>query len=95
MTGCITGLHDWPRNKDTSPIFHSTEEAVLYAQLIYNRPDELAILNNYMDSYHIKLKDCRQSNDLNLELLIHLSISAQRYRACAKECERIKAETNQ
>ena len=92
MKPTIAPFNQWPRLKNTQPIFHSSNEAFFYAQLIYKDQDEQAKLQYYRDDCYIKLKHERQKQNPNLDYIFTLAVNAQLFRECLQECQRIKDE---
>jgi len=93
MKGCMKGFSDWPRTSNNRPIFHKVDQALLFAQLMYNRPDEVSLLEVYLNDCYIKLRDQRQQNNPDIEEIVHLIFKGRLFKVCLEECQRIKNET--
>ncbi|HUU53176.1 MAG TPA: hypothetical protein VMW44_00880 [Candidatus Bathyarchaeia archaeon] len=94
MTTLIKKFSDWPRNKDESPRFGNTQEALLFAQLIWDKQGEFVMMHVHVKNQHLKLKNYRENKQLDLNYLITLATQAQLLRECMVECERIEKETD-
>lgn len=92
MTTDIKMFSEWPRNKDKSPIFLNTQEALLFAQLIWDKQAEMAMLDIHAKNCYLNLKNYREAKPLDLNCLIALITQAQLFRECLEECDRIAAE---
>lgn len=92
MTKHCRNFCDWPRSENKAPIFNNTQQALYYAQLIYNRPDDRHLLEIYLEDSYIKLKAARESHSVNPSYLIQTSLQAQFFRECSEEIHRIDAE---
>jgi len=92
MKPTIKTLDNWPKLRNGQPVFHSTEEALLFAQLIFDKPDEQAKLQFYRDDCYIKLKHQRESKQPALNYMVTIAVRAQLFRECLEECQRINNE---
>lgn len=92
MKPTIKRLEQWPRLKNHQPILRSTNEALLYAQLIAEDQDEQAKLQFYRNDCYIKLRWERRRKDPNLDHMFMLAFKAQMFRECLEECQRINNE---
>lgn len=88
----ITNLSTWPKDRRGLPIFTSSQDAFLYAQLIENNPDKQKMLILSRQDAYIKLRHERHSKQPNLQRMMDLAIRAQLYRECSEEVQRIKDE---
>lgn len=88
----ITNLATWPNDKRGLPIFTSTHDAYLYAQLIEKFPDKQKMLSITRQDFYIKLRHERHLAQPNLQRMMDLAIKAQLYRECLDEVHRIKNE---
>jgi len=95
MTDTPKDLASWPRNFLGWPIFTSTNEAILYAQLIYDFPDEQRKLLHCRKETYEELRYERQKKDPDLQVMMDLAITAQFYREAHKEATRINFELRQ
>ncbi|MBA7704842.1 hypothetical protein ES703_113664 [subsurface metagenome] len=82
----------WPRTKGGRPLFKTTNEAILYAQLTWD--DERAIheLDFYHDKLREKIKELRENEQPDLEKLMRIATQAQLFRECIEEVGRIMVE---
>lgn len=88
----ITDLNSWPLNSRDHPILKTSDEAMLYAQLIYNDTDLQARLPYYRKEAHLELKREREKKEPDFDHMMVLAMRAQFYRECLEECQRIKDE---
>lgn len=88
----ITDLNSWPLDLVGHPVLKTSNEAILYAQLIYNDTDKQAHLPHYRKEMHTELKREREKKEPNLDYMMDLAMRAQFYRECLEECQRIKDE---
>ncbi|MBA7603615.1 hypothetical protein ES703_10729 [subsurface metagenome] len=92
MRDVISDLANWPRRRNQEPIFQSTNEAYLYAQLIYNNPREQTALSFYRVNTYRQLALERSKKKPNFSTMIDLAARAHFYKECLEEVERIKKE---
>ena len=92
MKDCIDGFSDWPREQHNRPRLRDLPQAQLFAQLIYNKPEEQTLIEVYLNDCYIKLRDQRQQESPKIDEMMFLLAKARIYRACLEECERIKNE---
>lgn len=88
----LATLDSWPKDRRGLPIFTNTQDALLYAQLIYRNPDKQKMLTVCLQDAYIKLRTERHSKQPNLHRMCDLSVKAQLYRECLEEAQRIKDE---
>lgn len=94
MRDIISFLANWPRRGNQEPIFQSTNEAYLYAQLIYDNPAKQNALNSYREVTYKRLAVERSKKKPNFSTMIHLAARAHFYKECLDEVRRIKEEIN-
>lgn len=94
MRDNISDLANWPKNLAGQPILQSTNEAFLYAQLIYAEPDKQQDLCHYRVDAYKKLKAERQRKHPNINNIFSLAVRAQFFREAFEECLRIKDENS-
>lgn len=87
-------LANWPLNLIGWPILTSTNEAFLYAQLIYNDPDKQAHLVRYRQETYAELRRERDKKDPDLQHMMDLAVTAQFFREAFMECLRIQDENS-
>lgn len=92
MRYLISDLADWPRRRNQEPIFRSTNEAYLYAQLIYDNPGKQTALTSYRENTYKKLAVERSKKKPNFSIMIDLAARAHFYKECLDEVDRIKKE---
>lgn len=79
----------WPRTKSGRPVFKTTNDAVFFAQLIFDDEREITELNFYHGKLREKIKDLREREEPNLDNLMSLAVQSQLYRECIEEVMRI------
>lgn len=92
MNYCITGFDDWPRERGKIPKMRHIADALLYAQLIYNKPAEQTLIEIYMNDCYIKTRAEREDENPNIDEMVFLIHKGRLFRMCLEECERIKKE---
>lgn len=93
MTDTPKDLANWPLNLIGWPIFTTTHDAFLYAQLVYDDPDKQAHLIRYRQETYAELKREREKKDPDLQHMMDLAVTAQLYREAYKEASRINHES--
>lgn len=92
MTDTPKDLATWPLNLIGWPILTSTREALLYAQLIYDDPDQIDHLVHYRKETYQQLTHERDKKDPDGQIMMDLAITAQLYREAFMEAARINHE---
>lgn len=92
MRDVISDLANWPRRRNQEPIFKSTNEAYLYAQLIFDKPEKQTGLTSYRENTYRQLALERSKKKPNFTTMIALAARAHFYRECLDEVDRIKKE---
>ncbi|MBA7496293.1 hypothetical protein ES702_06892 [subsurface metagenome] len=95
MTDTLPTLATWPLNLIGWPIFTSTQEAFLYANLIHDDPNLQAHLVRYRQETYAELRREREKKDPDLQQMMDLAVTAQFYREAYMEAARINAELHQ
>lgn len=88
-------LASWPLNLIGWPIFTSTNDALLYAQLICYDPDKQDNLVRYRQETYQELKREREKKNPDLNHMMDLAVTAQFYREAYMEASRINGELRQ
>lgn len=88
----IKDLADWPLSMLGKPIFETTNDALLYAQLIWDDAELQADLMRYRDETHEQLKHYRENEPSELDIMMTLAVKAQFFREAYFEALRIKDE---
>lgn len=88
----LTDLNSWPLRKNQEPIFDSTNDAFLYAQLICDLQEKQDLLRAYRKAIYRALKYLREKDNPNLDRMMNLAVRAQFLRECLEECQRINNE---
>lgn len=89
----LTDLNSWPLDLVGWPIFNNSDEAILYAQLIYDDLDKQQHLVSYRKQTFEELRRLRETKDPDLDELMHLACKAQFFREAYTEALRIRDET--
>lgn len=92
MKYTITDLANWPIRRNEQPIFSSTQEAYLFAQLIWDNPQIIEDLTGYLKDILSNLKYERSRKKPSLQILFDLASRAYYFRECLEEADRIKKE---
>ena len=95
MTDTPKDLANWPLNLIGWPIFTSTHDAFLYAQLIYDDPYLQAHLVKYREETYAQLRLEREKKYPDLQVMMDLAVTAQFYREAFMEAARINAEPSE
>lgn len=95
MTDIPKDRASWPLNLIGWPIFTSTREALLYANLIHDDPNMQAHLVRYRQETYAELRREREKKDPDLQHMMDLAITAQLYREAYLEAARINIELRQ
>lgn len=88
----LTDLNGWPLRDNGEPIFQTANDAMFYAQLIYDLPEKRDLLDAYIHRTHGLLQYERGSIDPDWDRLMELAVRAQFFRECLEECKRIEQE---
>jgi len=90
MVDKSTTLGTWPKSDSNEPIFNSTDEAFLYAALIYRLPEK----QNYLFSLRVAYKKATTSLldavEPDFDLASLCACKCQFFRECLEECKRLR-----
>lgn len=89
MTPIIKDLANWPKTTKGHPIFQGTEEAYFYANLIFDNEKEIKLIRKAMENARQDVHEMRSRPSKDLDKMYHLACSAQFYRECLDELDRI------
>lgn len=92
MAKIIDTLNAWPMNKGGQMIFKSSEEAIFYAVLIYDKPEKVQEIKRLRRSTLAEIGERRARKNVNFDLLMQLACKAQFYRECVEEVDRLKSQ---
>lgn len=95
MIGPIKTLTTWPRRPNNEPIFETSDEAMIFAHLIWKDEDEQRMLPIYHKDCREELTHERHKKEPDLDRMYIIAVRAQFFRECLDECQRIKAENSQ
>ena len=93
MRETITDLANWPKSRNNHPILKSSNEALLYAQLVYDNPIKQGDLVIFRDEAYQMLRLERQRKKPNPQRMMDLAVKAQLFRECFMHTLRILDET--
>jgi len=85
-------LANWPLMENGQPLLKTTNQALLYAQLIYKREDKQKQLAVCRAGIYKPFYQERDKKDPDFDIMMGLAIRAQFYRECLEEVQRIKDE---
>ena len=92
MLSYIKNLASWPTTDEGEPIFTTSNEAILYAQLIWDH-DELQLdLIMYREQTYKELRHYREKYNPDLDVMMGLAVKAQFFRESYMEALRIMDE---
>jgi len=94
MRETITDLANWPKSRNDHPILKSSNEALLYAQLVYDNLQQQQALVTFRDEAYQMLRLERQKKKPNPQRMMDLAVTAQLYRECFMHTLRILDEIN-
>jgi hypothetical protein len=85
-------LGTWSRTRNGCPVFRSTEDAIFFANIIWDMEQEQDMLKLYLQDLQIKLEYQREKDKPNWNYCSTLASQCQFLRECVAECQRIKDE---
>ena len=88
-------LDHWPRNLDNEVIFKSSEQAIFYATLIFDKQPLIAEIKKVRTRALSDIGQRRNNKGANLDMLTRIACKGQFARECLEECERPKNDTHQ
>ena len=92
MRETMTDLANWPKSRDGNPIIRTSNEALLYAQLVYNDPVKQPDLATFREQAYEKLRVERERKKPNPQRMMDLAVKAQLFRECHVHTLRILDE---
>jgi hypothetical protein len=85
-------VDNWPRNNAGEPIFKTSENAIYYAMLIFNRPAKVQEIVKLRKTSLFNGGHRRKSPNPDLDMLMQIAMKAQFARECLEEVERLNKE---
>lgn len=85
-------LGTWPLRRNGEPIFRTTNDAILYAQLVSHRTTAVDEMIAWREKAHRDLQRSRKRKYPSLDRLMVYATKAQFFRECAIEILRIQDE---
>jgi len=92
MTQPRTYLINWPLTATGEPLLQNSEDAMYYAQLIYDQPNKQAVLAACRKALRKSNKIELEHTDPDFDRLMIRATRAQFYRECLEECKRIRED---
>jgi len=92
MTNLTERAEQWPRRNNGQIIFKNSNQAVFYANLIYNNKRLVDEIDMSLRAARRDLIIQRQRNGPNMDKLMELAVKAQFFRECMDEVKRIREE---
>jgi len=89
MVSKSTKLDNWPIGLFGDPVLKNTEEALLYARLIWKSVEHQGFLVTLRSRLHKACVALLNEKDPDFDLCSSLACLAQFYRECLEECNRI------
>lgn len=83
-------LDHWPRNNAGEILMKTSEEAVFYGTLIYDKPKHIKEIETLRKKSCFDVAFRGKKKDANLDLLYILATKGQFYRECLEEVDRLK-----
>lgn len=85
-------LDKWPVGLFGDPVLKSTEDALTYAQLMYNQPDKYDFVVTLRNRVRKSCETLLNDKDPDYNLVSSLACLSQFYRECLEECDRLSME---
>lgn len=95
MGDILERLKAWPRNLAGETIFKTSEDAIFYATLIFDKPARVQEIKKVRRSSLFDIGHRRHSTNPDLDLLMQIAVKAQFARECLEEVERLKNQLYQ
>ena len=89
MTKIIDRLKAWPTNNAGQPLMNTSEEAIFYGTLIYDKPDQVKEIKKLRGETVEEVSVRMNRKDVNLDLLMILAVKGQFFRECLEEVDRL------
>jgi hypothetical protein len=93
MGDILERVKAWPRNLAGEPIFKTSEGAIFYATLIFDKPARVKEVVKVRKTTLFDIGHRRKSPNPDLDFLMQLAVKAQFARECLEEVERLKNNT--
>lgn len=92
MKAIVSDLANWPVRKSNEPVFFCTNDALLYAQLIFDKQDKQDWLTICRSNAYAQLSIERKRQHPNYHRMMDLAVRAQFFREALQEVQRINDE---
>ena len=95
MGNILNKVSNWPRNNAGEPIFKTSELAIYYAMLIFDKPARVQEIVKVRQTTLFDIGHRRKNPNADLDFLMQLAVKAQFARECLEEVERLKNKVYQ
>lgn len=92
MVDKSTTLGNWPKSDSGEPVLNSTNDAFLYAALIYNELDKQSYLFSLRIAYKKATTALLDADEPDFDLASVCACKCQFFRECLEECKRLREE---
>lgn len=92
MVNLTERAEQWPRGENGEPVFRTDNEAIFYANLIYNKLALVEEIDLYRRMARREVTILREKPDPDLDMLYEIAVKAQFFRECLDEVKRIREE---
>ena len=82
----------WLKNKNGTPRFTTTNDAIFYARLVYDDKPLVDQIEKSLYAARDELAILTRRENPNLDILMELAVKAQLFRECLDEIKRIQNE---
>lgn len=93
MVLALISLEDWPIGLFGDPVLKSTDDAFLYAKLIWQSVERKEFLISLRNKVRKSCETLLKDEDPDYDLISSLACLSQFYRECLEECKRIQEGT--
>lgn len=95
MGKILNKVSNWPRNIAGEPIFKTSENAIYYAMLIFDKPARVKEIVKLRRTSLFDIGRRRRLPNVDLDILMQLAVKSQFARECLEEVERLKNKVYQ
>ena len=95
MGDILERLKAWPRNLAGEPIFKTSEDAIFYAVLIFDKPARVQRIKKVRRTSLFDVGHRRKNPNPDLDILMQLAVKGQFARECLEEVDRLKNQLYQ
>lgn len=80
----------WQRDSFDIPVLRNTNDALLFAQLIYDNESEYNLIKHTLALQDALLQTAKETSSFSLQTLLNMACKAQLYRECSVEIQRLR-----